>query len=125
MICNLCIIALGLFVIFGCIPVNAIAADDSYLKELLNDPSYGNLNRYITKEIGNSLAVRKLGIEIGTMNDLAKKAKLSQDKVLEMFKSAVKEGESLGLETVWALRSITDSISFRIALEEQEKKKPK
>ena len=75
-------------------------------------------------EIGSSLPVKKLGIEIGMLNNLAKKAKMSEDKVLDLFKDALKTGKKLGLPAVTTLESTSKAISFRIALEEEGSARP-
>ena len=104
----------------------AIATDNSYLKQLLDDPAYGKLNRHIALEIGVNLDASRLGREIGTLNLLAKRGKLPEEKVLEMFEQAVNAAASNGLSPapVFALDTIKGAISWRTAYEEHEKNEP-
>jgi hypothetical protein len=57
-----------------------LGGTDDFLKQLLTDPDYGRLNVLVADEIGADLTPQKLGVELGTLNVLAKKAKLPEDK---------------------------------------------
>lgn len=117
------VLTAALFVggLLACVATPVHADDDTFLKQLLKDPDYGKLNKFVADEVGPSLTAQKLGIEIGTLNNLAKKAKMSEDKVLDLFKDSLKDAKRKGLSAVTALQATIGAIAFRLAQEKDKK----
>jgi hypothetical protein len=94
---------------------------DNYLDQLLDDPTFGTLNRFVAKEVGSTLTPQKLGVEIGILNISAKEAKMSEAEAMDMFVRGLKDAKKMDLSAISALHATSGAIAFRIALEEGKK----
>jgi len=112
------VLTIALFVggLLACTTSPVEANDDPLLNQLLKDRNYGKLNKFIADEVGSSLSAQKLGMKIHILNNLAKEAEMSEDKVLDLFKDDLKDGKRKGLHSLFALEAITQSIAFALAL---------
>ena len=102
------------------IPSQAI--NNESLTFCLNDPDYGKVNEHIAKEVGN-ISSERLATKLSFLTSLAKKANLSPQKVQILFEDALKTTKSKGLNSVFALDAVANSIAFRIAYDQQYKQK--
>jgi WD40 repeat protein len=99
-----------------------LAQDDPLLKKLQADSEYGELNRYVVKQVGSALSAQELGVKIYALNSVARQAKMAEDAVLELFKKSVEDAKSQKLDVVGALDATSSGIAYRVALENQRKR---
>jgi Leucine-rich repeat (LRR) protein len=94
-----------------------VSSPASNLKDLLDDSTYGRLNRRIAEVVGSNLSAENLGTQIGILNGLAKKAKTSEAEVLDLFEYALKSAQSRGANPAFALPTTSLTLEFRLAME--------
>ena len=99
----------------------ALGADDTFLMQVLKDPSFGRLNKFIANEIGAELSPEKLGAAISELNVLAKKAGMNENEVLELFKTGLSESREKGLAAASVLNATSHAIAFKLAMEKKKK----
>ncbi len=96
----------------------AISDDGSaYLRLLSGDPEFGATNRYIIDAVVDQIKTHDLAVQLGTLNGLARKARISGAELLRQFRASEVEGKRQGLPPVFAIDAVSGSIGFRIALE--------
>ena len=101
------------------------AEDAGYLTDLLRDLKYGAANRMIAQAISNRISKKDLGVKIGTLNNLAKQAEMSDGKLQAEFGATVESLKQKGITEaeVMAIDALADNIAWRLAYEQQQKKK--
>ena len=98
-----------------------------YLEDFLQDSTYGKTNRAIADEVGSGISKKELGVQLGTLNNLAKNAEISASKLLTEYRAMVESLKAKDVESpaVQALDALARNIAWRIAYEEQQKKEKK
>lgn len=91
-----------------------------YLEQLLDDPTFGRVNRVIAEEVGNQLSTRELGIRLGTVNKLATKAGVTSDELLDRFQKTLAMAKSRGLSAVTALGVVSENLAWQKAYDDQK-----